>query len=31
MANILDQTDDSELNKLHEWAQCYIAVMGAPP
>ena len=36
MANILDQMDDSETKmpdmvKLHEWAQRYIAVMGAPP
>ena len=36
MANIVDQTDDSETKlpdavMLNEWAQRYIAVMGAPP
>ena len=36
MANIVDQTDDSETKLpdavlLNEWAQRYIAVMGAPP
>ena len=36
MSNIVDQTDDSETNlpdavMLNEWAQRYIAVMGATP
>ena len=36
MSNIVDQTDDSETKLpdaivLNEWAQRYIAVMGAPP
>ena len=36
MANLVDQTDDSETKlpdalKLNEWTQRYIAVMGAPP
>ena len=36
MSNIVDQTDDSETKlpdavMLNEWAQRYIAVMGAPP
>ena len=36
MANLVDQTDDSETRlpdavKLNEWTQRYIAVMGAPP
>ena len=36
MANLVDQTDDSEMRlpdalKLNEWSQRYIAVMGAPP
>ena len=36
MSNLVDQTDDSETKlpdavMLNEWAQRYIAVMGAPP
>ena len=36
MANVVDQADDSELllatrTELDKWANCYVAVMGAPP
>ena len=36
MANLLDQTDDSELHpasrdQVQAWQQCYLQVMGAPP
>ena len=36
MASLVDQSDESELmppgrDKVQEWVQCYITIIGAPP